>query len=219
MLIYARIEIIHQGFDTPNRPSYSTIGGSFLRWSRINAMKIEIADLTEQNLREVPEWESPPFSCKYCLYWECPEQSVDPAAETKDSLMRKKTDWLWRVKNSFGNCGKIAYVDGVAAGYAQYAPPEDLPQAANYPSGPASTEAVLISCLFIPQKQFRGLGIGLQLLQSILVELRQRSVKAIETFARRGKDNNPSGPVEFYLSKGFNILHEEVEYPLLHLDL
>lgn len=182
-------------------------------------MKIEIANLTEKNLRDAPEWEGHPFSCKYCLYWEFPEEGAAPATETKDSAMRRKTNWLRRTNKSFGNCGKIAYVDGVAAGYAQYAPPELLPNAANYPAGPPSPGAVLISCLFIPQNQLRGLGLGSQLLESILAELRQRGIEAVETFARKGRADNPSGPVELYFSKGFRIYRDDAEFPLLRLDL
>ena len=182
-------------------------------------MRIEIANLTEENLRDAPEWESHPFSCKYCIYWEFPEQCADPATETKDNAIRGKTDWLRRTNVLFGNCGRIAYVDGVAAGYAQYAPPELLPQAANYPAGPPSTGAVLISCLFLPQNQFRGLGLGSQILKSVLAELRQRGIEAVETFASKGRVDNPSGPVEFYFSKGFRIYRDDAEFPLLRLDL
>lgn len=42
---------------------------------------IEIVDLTEQNLVAAPEWPSHPFSCKFCLYWEFPEECTDPTRE------------------------------------------------------------------------------------------------------------------------------------------
>jgi GNAT superfamily N-acetyltransferase len=182
-------------------------------------MRIEITNLTEENLQDAPEWESHPFSCKYCVYWECPEVLGEPIKETKVDLIRRKTGWLQKTNALFGNCGKILYVDGVAAGYAQYAPPEFLPNSANYPAGPPSSEAVLIACLFIPQNRFRGLGLGSQLLKSIIDELRQRGVKSIETFARKGSTDNPSGPIEFYLSNGFKIDRDDSEYPLMSLDL
>jgi GNAT superfamily N-acetyltransferase len=186
---------------------------------RREIMEIEIANLTEETLGDLPEWESPPFSCKYCTYWEFLEHGVDAATETKDEAMRRKADWLRSASALFGNCGRIAYVDGAAAGYAQYAPPALLPQAANYPAGPPSTGTVLLSCLFVPQHRFRGLGLGTQLLESILTELRQRGIGAVETFARKGRADNPSGPVAFYLGQGFRIHRDDAEFPLLHLDL
>jgi len=181
-------------------------------------MKIEIANLTEESLQDAPEWESHPFSCKYCLYWECPPEA-GPATLTRDEALRRKTDWLRRTNALFGHCGKLAYVDGVAAGYAQYAPAELLPVAASYPAGPPSSHAVLISCLFVPQRRFRGLGLASRLLESVLAESRQRGVTAVETFARRGRADNPSGPEGFYLARGFRTLRDDAEFPLLHLDL
>ena len=182
-------------------------------------MKIAIANLTEQNLRDTPEWEAPPFSCRYCVYWEFPEECVDPTGENQDSTMRRKADWLRRTSDLFGQCGKIAYVDGVAVGYAQYAPPEFFPNTLGYAAGPASPSAVFISCLFIPQNQFRRLGLGSELLNAILDELRQRGFRAVETFGRKGRADNPSGPVEFYLRHGFRIYRDDAEFPLLHLVL
>ncbi len=182
-------------------------------------MKIEVVNLTEENLRGAPEWESHPFSCKYCIYWEFPEECIDPAMERKEDMIRKKLKWLRSTYQDFGNCGKMIYVDGKPAGYAQYAPPGLLPRSADYHSGLPSDDAVLISCLFIPHQEFRGLGLGSRLLQSIINDLRKREIRAVETFARKGKSNSPSGPVEFYLKNRFRIHKDDIEFPLMRLDL
>ncbi|MEM2057748.1 MAG: GNAT family N-acetyltransferase, partial [Thermoproteota archaeon] len=79
--------------------------------------------------------------------------------------------------------------------------------------------AVLISCLFIAEKEYRGRGLGKLLLESIIEDLRKRGFKAVETFARRNNSNNPSGPVEFYLKNGFRVLREDPEFPLMRLEL
>jgi len=183
-------------------------------------MNTEIVDLTEKNLIDAPEWPAHPFSCKYCIYWEYPEESVGPATEQKEDMFTKKLSWLRRATEEFGNCGKLVYAHGAAIGYAQYAPPRYLPKSASYDSGQPSDDAVLVSCLFIPQAKFRGLGIGSQLLQSIIDELKnEKRKKAIETFARRGSPDNPSGPVELYLRNGFRIHADDKEFPLMRLDL
>lgn len=182
-------------------------------------MKIEIVNLGEANLNDAPEWETHPFSCKYCIWWEFPEECKDPAKEKKEDMFQKKLQWLRNTKKTFGNCGKIAYVDGKPVGYAQYAPSKLLPHSADYRSGPPSDDAVLLSCLFIPGKGARGLGLGTCILQSITDELRKRKIKAVETFARKGNPNNPSGPVEFYLKNGFRIHIDDNEFPLIRLDL
>ena len=179
-------------------------------------MEIKIVNLTDENLKDAPEWEEPPFSCKYCLWWEFPQECMDL---DKEKLLQKKLKWLKDTNKLFGNCGKILYVEGKAVGYAQYAPPKFLPRSTEYQAGPPSKDAVLISCLFIPHKEFRGLGLGSQLLQSIIDDLRSRRIKACETFARKGNSNNPSGPMEFYLKNGFRVYKDDKEFPLMRLEL
>lgn len=44
-------------------------------------------------------------------------------------------------------------------------------------------------------------------------------LRAVETFARRGSPNNPSGPLEFYLKQGFKVKADDEFLPLLRLDL
>ena len=184
------------------------------------SVNIEIASLTEENLMDAPTWDSHPFSCKYCIYWEFPDECVDPATEQRHEMFAKKLSWLQAVTKGFGTCGKLVYVDGKCIGYVQYAPPDYLPGSAGYASGPPSDDAVLISCLFIPQAKFRRLGIGSQLLCSIIDEVKkEKKKKAIETFARKGRPENPSGPVEFYLGNGFRIHRDDKEFPLMRLDL
>ena len=131
-------------------------------------MNIEIVNLTERTLRDAPEWPNHPFSCKYCVYWEYPEECTDPATEQKEEMFVKKLGWLQRVTKAFGACGKLVCGDGEPIGYAQYAPHHYLPGSAGYAAGPPSDDAVLISCLFIPQAKFRRLGIGGQLLRSVI---------------------------------------------------
>lgn len=182
-------------------------------------MNIEIANLTEDNLRDAPAWPAHPYSCKYCLYWEYPEECADPATAQKEEMLTKKLAWLRRTVREFGNCGKLLYAGGKGAGYAQYAPPGHLPNSADYDSGPPSDDAVLISCLFIAPAQYRGLGLGNRLLHTIIDELGERGTRAVETFARRGDAENPSGPVEFYLRNGFVIHKDDQEFPLMRLNL
>ena len=54
---------------------------------------------------------------------------------------------------------------------------------------------------------------------AVIADLRDRGFKAVETFARRGFANNPSGPIELYLKKGFKIKDEtDLEFPLIRLE-
>jgi hypothetical protein len=182
-------------------------------------MKVEIINLTEENLKEAPEWGKHPYSCKYCIWWEFPEESIKPSKRQKEDMIKKKLKWLKDTRTKFGNCGKMICVNERPVGYSQYAPPEFLPRSKDYQSGPPSRDAVLISCLFIPNEEFRGMGLGSRVLLSIIAELRERGIKAVETFARKGSSENPSGPVGLFLRKGFRIFRDDPEFPLLRMEL
>jgi len=179
-------------------------------------VKIQIVNLSEENLKNIPVWESYPYSCKYCIYWEYPN---NPVKEGKEKTLQKKLKWLRRVKKKFGDCGKLIYIDRKPAGYAQFAPSNFLPNSINYNAGLPDNNAVLISCLFIFDKNFRALKLGKKLLNSIINDLKLRNVKIVETFARKDNVENPSGPVEFYIKNGFRVYKDDPQFPLMRLDL
>jgi GNAT superfamily N-acetyltransferase len=79
---------------------------------------------------------------------------------------------------------------------------------------------VFLSCLYIADKTLRGRGLGEALLQNIIDDLKRRGFKAVETFARRGDSNNPSGPLEFYIKNGFTFKDKtNPDRPLMRLFL
>ena len=176
---------------------------------------MRVEELSEENLGLAPEWQAPPFSCRYCLYWEGPELSPN----TREEALQRKRAWLRRVRKEWGDCGKLLFLGDKAVGYAQYAPARFLPGVGGYPAGPVSEDAVFLACLFIPNPKDRGQGLGSVLLAAVLADLRARGMKAVETFARRGSPENPSGPVDFYLKHGFRVLRADPEFPLLRREL
>lgn len=193
-----------------------------VRFSKaIKRMKVEIKDIVESNLDDIPE------TCKGCLYWEFPKDSEkarenDLSKATLEPINKKK-NWFIQTMKTFGICGKIVYRNNLPVGYAQYAPSTRLPNIASYKSkavGRIENGTVFLSCLFIADKSLRGKGIGMKLLDNIVSDLKRRGFRAIETLARRGSANNPSGPVELYLKKGFYIKNEaNPDFPLVRLDL
>ena len=179
-------------------------------------MKAVVKDITRENLDDIPE------PCRSCVYWEFPEDS-EKAKLLKSELVRKKKEWFLQTLREFGNCGKIVYYNNSAVGYAQYAPATRLPNIESYESelvGRLEGGTIFLSCLYISEKALRGRGIGMKLLESIISDLKKRGFKAVETFARKGASNNPSGPFELYLKKGFRIKDEtNPEFPLVKLEL
>lgn len=179
-------------------------------------MKAVVKDITRENLDDIPE------PCRSCVYWELLEDS-EKAKLLRSELVRKKKEWFLQTLREFGNCGKIVYYNNSVVGYAQYGLVTHLPNISGYGSklvGGLEDGTVFLSCLYITQRALRGRGIGMKLLESIILDLKKRSFKAIETFARKGSSNNPSGPIEIYLKKGFQIKDEtNPEFPLVRLEL
>ncbi len=180
-------------------------------------MNVVIKDITRENLDDIPA------PCRGCLYWEFPEDFRKLAQQKRPELAaEKKREWFIKTLREFGNCGKIVYQNKAPVGYAQYAPINRFPQASSYKSGPPGQiedGTVFLSCLYISEEEQRGKGIGTKLLNNVISDLRKRGFKALETFARVQSANNPSGPIELYLKRGFQIKDEtDPEFPLLRLE-
>jgi GNAT superfamily N-acetyltransferase len=185
-------------------------------------IEVDIEDITAANLKDIP------VSCRGCVYWECPEE-FDKAKQENTLLQKqwdfekKKYKWFIETRKEFGTCGKIVYHKGKPVAYAQYAHSDFIPNVGTYNVGTVGNReqgVVFISCLYVSDKKMRGKGLGQALLRKIIEELKYREFKAVETFARRGNSDNPSGPLEFYLRNGFVIKdNSNPEYPLVTLYL
>jgi len=185
-------------------------------------VEVEIEDITEANLGDIPE------SCRGCVYWEFPEEfervkAEKMEAQRKSEFEQKKREWFVQTLQEFGTCGKIVYYQGKPVAYAQFAPSVRLPGISSYesqPVGKLEEGVVFLSCLYVADKALRGKGLGEALLKNIIEDLKRRGFKAVETFARRDDPNNPSGPLEFYIKNGFIVKDKtNPEFPLMKLFL
>lgn len=154
--------------------------------------------------------------CRFCLYWEAPQKSKPKSGPKNAAALKEK--WFKTILSEWGECGKILCQGNVVLAYAQFAPSEYFPQVRHYPAGPANRDAVFVSCLYVASP-VRGRGLGKVLLQSVVRDLYKRNFKAIETFASKSTQENPSAPLEFYLKNGFYILRDDRNFPLVRLDL
>ena len=184
----------------------------------IGKVKISIRNITYENVRDIPE------PCKTCLYWEKPAFEGKQLSQTeKTKYEAEKTAWFLKTLKEFGNCGKILYVDSKPVGYVQYSISERFPNALGYSAktlGTAEEGVAFISCLYISDENLRGKGLGERLLDEVISDLKSRRFKAVETFARKGSANNPSGPLELYLKEGFQVKEEvDSDFILVRLDI
>lgn len=187
----------------------------------MSEIKVQIEDIREENLRDIPA------SCSGCVYWEFPEEfekaKKEKAETQKLELEEKKREWFVQTLKAFGTCGKIVYHEGKPVAYAQFAPSMWLPNINAYdskPVGKMEEGVVFLSCLYIADKTLRRRGLGDILLKAIIDDLKRRGFKTIETIARRGDPNNPSGPLEFYIKNGFTFKDKtNPDLPLMRLFL
>lgn len=154
--------------------------------------------------------------------------SRERAEETGDPALEKEA-WISSTLLEWGACGKIAYVDGVPAGFVQFAPPLYVPRSAAFPTSPVSADAVLLMTAHI-LPEFEGGGLGRMLVQGVAKDLTCRGVRAIEAFGQlkpaeqSGEPQVPgrSGclvPADYLLAVGFKTVRPHHRYPRLRLEL
>ena len=134
-------------------------------------------------------------------------------------MEREKREWLKKVIGEFGDCGFVAYFSGVPIGFIQYAPANFFLRIKEYACGPPSEDAVFLACLYIANKEARGKGLGTTMFKELLAELRRRKFKAVEAFAGKKSENNPSGPLRLYLKHNFKIKKDNNDFPLVRSEL
>ena len=148
---------------------------------------------------------------------------MDPLAgarafEAGDADLEKEA-WVSATLLDWGSCGKLLYVDGVAAGFALFAPPSYVPRSVAFPTSPVSPDAVLLlTAHVIPE--FAGGRLGRMLVQGLVKEMTRRGIRAVEAFG----DLQWSGPAcvlpaEHLLAVGFKTVRPHPRYPRLRLEI
>ena len=172
---------------------------------------LKIATIDETSFKDIP------IPCRHCLYWQT-DGPFDQKMLTPE-MERKKLEWINNMTREAGSWVKVAYLDDLPVGFLQCAKPKFFPRTLEYASGPPSDDALFLACLYILSKENRGIGIGTALLKDLLTELRNTKARTVETFARKGSAENPSGPLEFYMKHKFKIRNDDDAFPLLRLEL
>lgn len=178
-------------------------------------MSRRLANLTLDNLDDLPR------RCRRCVFWELDPIARQVAEESGDTELEKEA-WVSATLLDWGSCGKIVYVDSLAAGYVLYAPPAYVPRSLAFPTSPVAADAVqLITADVLPE--FRGGGLGRMLVQGAARDLSRRGIKAIEAFgdARSGDESITSCIVaaDYLLAVGFKTVRPHHRFPRLRLDL
>lgn len=175
-------------------------------------MSRRLASITLDNLDDLPS------RCRRCVFWE-----LDPVGQTRtidsgDTALEKES-WVSTVLLQWGSCGKIVYVDGVAAGFMLFAPPQYVPRSVAFPTSPVSADAVLLMTAHI-LPEFSGGGLGRMLIQGLVKDLTRRGIKAVEAFGDLKSDGvSCLMPADYLLAVGFKTVRPHIRYPRLRLDV
>ena len=97
-----------------------------------------------------------PDDCGRCAFWESSERFGPGCGAPADPEVSR--GWVARVQREWGDCGRIAYVDGDAIGFAKYAPARYFPRASRMGAGPPSDDAMLVTCAYLRDEIQRWLG-------------------------------------------------------------
>lgn len=120
-----------------------------------------------------------PGVCVDCVFWQSRGRAVE------------KERWAERVEEDWGAWGTLYQAEGDRLlGFVQYGPSGQFPRAAALPAGPPSADAVLVTCAYLVDVSSPWV------LQSLFLaaigEVRDRGIRAIETFGYRYPDGATS---------------------------
>jgi len=179
----------------------------------------KLARLTLDTLADLPE------DARSCVFWELDPVRRQRAVDAGEAASEKEA-WLSRVLLEWGSCGRVVYVDGIAAGYVAYAPAPYLPGADAMPTAPVSEDAVLLStALVLPE--YAGGGLGRMLMQGVVRDLVKRGgIRAVEAFGDT-RATRPSAadhvscvlPADYLLRVGFKTQRPHSRYPRMRLEV
>lgn len=179
-----------------------------------------LARLTLDTLADLPD------EARCCVFWQ-----LDPVrrarVERAGEAEGEKEAWLSRVLLDWGSCGRVAYVDGEAAGFVVYAPQTYFPGADAMPTAPVGEDAVLLATALVLPEHAGG-GIGRMLMQSVVKDLINRGgIRAVEAFGdtrapRQGQPVDHTScvlPADYLLRVGFKTQRAHQRYPRMRLEL
>jgi len=187
-------------------------------------MSRRLVSLTLDTLEDLPR------PCRQCVYWELDPVSAERACAGGDPGLEKEA-WVSQTLLEWGSCGKLAYVDGMPAGFVTFAPPAYVPRSMAFPTSPVSADSVLLMTANVV-RPFAGGGLGRMLIQGVARDLTKRGVRAIEAFGdAKGGDSDGDdpddkakrsacvAPADFFLSVGFKTVRQHPRYPRMRLEL
>ena len=117
--------------------------------------------------------ETAPAVCHDCVWW-----------QSRSGRAANKRRWIEKAEDEWGAWGSVYYdSDGRVLGSMQYGPAALFPRAAELPAGPASDDAVLVTCAYLVDESSPWVMQSLFL--AAIGDARDKGAKALEAFSYR----------------------------------
>jgi hypothetical protein len=170
-----------------------------------------VAGLTSGTLQTTPT------VCHECVWW-----------QSRSGRGTNKERWMDKAEDEWGAWGTVYYdADGRLLGSMQYGPAELFPRADALPAGPASEDAVLVTCAYLVDRTSPWV------LQSLFLaaigDARDKGARALEAFAYRYAEGESAYerflvhrtvfPSDFLADFGFQTLRAIGRVELARLEL
>ncbi len=120
--------------------------------------------------------ETAPTVCHECIWW-----------QTRGGRSADKRKWIRETEDDWGAWGAVYHDDdGRLLGSMQYGPADLFPRARELPAGPASPDAVLVTCAYLtaPTRPW----VIQSLFLTAIGDVRERGARALEAFSYRYAD-------------------------------
>jgi GNAT superfamily N-acetyltransferase len=167
--------------------------------------------LTAADLPTLPE------PCLRCTFWEAGQSDLASSADHRDGR-QAKIEWAETVTNHWGYCGVLALQEDTPIGHLCMAPARFVPRLGAFATTPVSPDAAVILSARVAE-EFRGKGIGRQLVQSAAGLVVRRDIRALEAVGTYHDGPSCMLPVGWLEGVGFQVVRPHPITPRLRMDL
>ncbi len=167
--------------------------------------------MTAADLPSLPE------PCSSCTFWQV---GLTDLAGSPDHLDRGtiKNEWAEAVTARWGYCGVLATHEGQTIGYLTLAPARYVRRLGAFATTPVSPDAAVVMSAHVAE-EFRGRGIGRQLMQAAAGLVARRDIRALEAVGTYHEGPSCMLPVGWLEAVGFSVVRDHPMTPRLRMDL
>jgi GNAT superfamily N-acetyltransferase len=170
-----------------------------------------IRPLTAADLASLPD------PCSRCTFWESSLGDLATSPDHRDGA-GAKLEWAEAVTARWGHCGVMAVNDGEIVGFLTMAPSAFVPRLGAFATTPVSQDAAVLMSVRVVA-EFRGKGIGRQMVQSAAGLLARRDIRALEAVGTYRDGPSCMVPAGWLQQVGFAVVRPHPVTPRLRMDL